>query len=73
MTNDRSRPLCDARPDHTLGSEVDLDHQPRHVRFVPIVLKNSILGSVWVINQAADSEREEKHLAGRWLSGWDWD
>jgi hypothetical protein len=38
-----------------------------------IVLKNSMLGSVWVINQAADSEREEKHLAGRWLSGWDWD
>lgn len=41
----------------------------RSVRFVPIVLKNSVLGSVWVINQAADSEREKKQLAGGWLGG----
>jgi len=54
-------------PTSALGQKGDRGHQPRHVRFVPIVLKNSILGSVWVINQAADSEREEKHLAGRWL------
>jgi hypothetical protein len=40
---------------------------------MPIVLKNSVSGSVWVINHAAGSEREEEQQAGRWLGGWDWD
>jgi hypothetical protein len=43
----------------------DLDSDSSNVRFVPIVLKNSVLGSVWMLDQAGDCGREEKQLGGR--------
>jgi len=36
-----------------------------YVCFWQIVLKNSVLGSVWMLDQAGDSGREEKQLGGR--------